>query len=255
MTKLKQVVECQCAIKELELTLERKKTKQREIMDSITLEDIEDYTYEQLSTIISYFSYKDDEKSKSVKSIYRNKKLEKYPILKTAYHYPELMKLNDKFSDEFLKVADEVLYNTGFNEYLLSDSNTKWCERIFNNKSSSMDLNYKFKLSKDEWFVLLDFLKENGIVEYKYTLYDEESSCKSKSITDCEYEMYKKNIGDFNSNDYYEIWLYKEDDRFDDEEKEIYTKEQFEKLKKLVNAKMCKRGISESEAIQQYISN
>lgn len=259
MDKINQFLESKNIIKKLELEIDEARAKQKEIADTITLEDIKSYTYKELGKIIDYFTFKSDNKSKEVRRIYKNKRFEEYPVLKNIYHYPELMKLKDKFSMEFLKATNEILYHTGFNEYILSDSDTYWCQSVFNNKSLDMNLNYNFKLSKDEWFVLLDFLRENGIIEYKYNLYDEESECKSDQITDEQYELYSKNIGDYSKDYYYEMYLYYEEngDNYysDSDSKIICTREDFDKLKKLISAKLCKRGMSAEEVINQCIDS
>lgn len=248
MNKFNQLLESEEVIKKLHSELDDATAKQNKILEGISIEDIKSCTYEEFEAIFPFFQYGHEEKDVEVRKIYQMKKLERYPILRGVYHLPELMELKDKFSEELLKAVDEVLYHTGFSEYLMQDSDTKYCERIFDYKSLLLGLNYKFKLSNDEWFVLLDFLKEKGIVKYKYNLYDEESRCKSDLITDKEYELYKENIGNFSEDEYYRILLYNDND--DDSYERVCTREGFEKLKKKIMIRLCKRGISEMEAIK-----
>ena len=243
MNKIETYKELGKQITDLKNSLDSKRTEQKALFNSITLEEAKTFTYEELGIFYFDFYYGDDERLKDLRKLYKEKKLEKYPILKTAYHYPELNEYT-AIEEVGIKAIDEILYYSSFNDYLIYESSTRWCERVFNSKAEALDLNVNFKLSKQQWFDLFNFLKEKGIVEYTYVLYDEESELKSDTLKENELELLRKNIGnlDLDIDNYYEVWLHGENwDNDDCTEKEIYTKEQLDKLEVLINVKMCKR--------------
>ena len=79
---------------------------------------------------------------------------------------------------------------------------------------------------------------------YQFT---NENSMQSRIIKESEYELYCKNIGDYSKDDYYYINL--TDDEYENC-KDVSTREEFNKLNKLLYVKLIKGGISKFDVIK-----
>ncbi|MDR1769644.1 MAG: hypothetical protein LBS02_03255 [Hungatella sp.] len=154
----------------LKINLEAVGNELKNAANNLDLNEFDNYDYEATRNLYAQVQYLiDDERRKKLSDIVVAKKILKYPQLLKPTYYPEIDALN--ISDEEKLRLDKAAYmNT---RYYMSWDNLNRLE---------------YKLSIED----LELLKTIGVVEKRYNFRCEDCGDQCITISECDFEKYKR---------------------------------------------------------------
>lgn len=250
MKNVKEILEQKKYILKLEKELEEQKDSLVKMIDNIDLEEVKALSYDELLNLNKCFSYKNEDISKKVSLILKEKLIAKYPQFSRPHYFPELNELQHKYPNELLMKIDKALCSISFNEPIIYEN--------WNNLSRVFE---KLKIDIDDLKDIIEFLHSKNIVSYSYKLIDQKSGCKC-FLDEKTYLKYKENLDlpmNKRDEDFCTLELYRDEDGEDEEDsnwdydenyKDIVNLEEFEALKKFLRVKRCKKALTEKEILE-----